>query len=356
MTLKYLHKHFRVRGVIISILVITIAILIIIDSEPLHENTKYFSASSIDAAEKIQITNLYSNQSYQPKYLNPLQRISVDYYGSLNEYEVPIDTVKNTLKRIGIGDAGNDILFVEPDEYIYSGETIVIAKLKQQETNTQEVIPFSVVEIPSDDMLIGESEVFQKGENGMKLCKKQQQYYNGKLWREWTSEETVIRASRNQIVKIGTQNIIENTNVNTESENTVLLKMQNDISDFQLPRVSLSEKDRDLLERLLTGEFGSSFVGASLVAQAIKCAIVYDHYTSMEDLIQGMGYVGSTNIGKTQNAVDAARFIFDENGLAVKHRLFYMCTENYYNSAPGNFHSTQNFILQYENVKFFDRW
>ena len=49
-------------------------------------------------------------------------------------------------------------------------------------------------------------------------------------------------------------------------------------------------------------------------------------------------------------------YIFDENALAVKHRLFYMCTEDYYNSEPGNFHSTQNFILQYENVKFFDRW
>lgn len=78
-------------------------------------------------------------------------------------------------------------------------------------------------------------------------------------------------------------------------------------------------------------------------------------YTSMDDLIIGMGYVGSTDIGKSQNAVDAAKFIFDENALAVKHRLFYMCTEDYYNSDPGNFHSTQNFILQYENVKFFDR-
>lgn len=69
---------------------------------------------------------------------------------------------------------------------------------------------------------------------------------------------------------------------------------------------------------MLTGEFGSSFVGASLVAQAIKCAIVYDHYTSIETLIRGMGYVGSTNIGKTDNAVAAAKFIFDENGLPVQ--------------------------------------
>ena len=140
-----------------------------------------------------------------------------------------------------------------------------------------------------------------------------------------------------------------------QNEDSVLLKTKNDDENFKLPEVRLSEHDRDLLERLLTGEFGSSFTGAALVAQAIKCAIVYDHYTSMDDLIVGMGYVGDIN-AKSQNAVDAAKFIFDENALAVKHRLFYMCTEDYYNSDPGNFHSTQNFILQYENVKFFDRW
>ena len=69
-----------------------------------------------------------------------------------------------------------------------------------------------------------------------------------------------------------------------------------------------------------------------------------------------MPFVGPKRQAAHRNAVDAAKFIFDENGLAVKHRLFYMCTEDYYNSSPGNFHSTQNFILQYENVKFFDRW
>lgn len=70
---------------------------------------------------------------------------------------------------------------------------------------------------------------------------------------------------------------------------------------------------------------------------------------------KGMGYVGST-ANRSQNAVNAVKYIFDDNNLAVRHRLFYMCTKDYYDSTPGNFHSTQSFILQYENVLFFDRW
>ena len=76
-----------------------------------------------------------------------------------------------------------------------------------------------------------------------------------------------------------------------KNEDSVLLKTKVDDANFKLPQVKLSEHDRDLLERLLTGEFGGNFTGAALVAQAIKCAIVYDHYTSMDDLIIGMGYV-----------------------------------------------------------------
>lgn len=86
-----------------------------------------------------------------------------------------------------------------------------------------------------------------------------------------------------------------------------------------------------------------------------KCAIVYDGYTSVSAVIKGMGYVGPT-ANRSQNAVNAVKYIFDDNNLAVRHRLFYMCTKDYYDSTPGNFHSTQNFILQYENVLFFDRW
>lgn len=157
----------------------------------------------------------------------------------------------------------------------------------------------------------------------------------------------------NIIVK-GTKNV-DVINKSYNNKTNYLIKTKYDSKDFKLPKIKLSDKDRDMLERIVTGEFGSSYIGSCLIAQSIKCAIVYDRYTSVSAVIKGMGYVGST-ANRSQNAVNAVKYIFDDNNLAVRHRLFYMCTKDYYDSTPGNFHSTQNFILQYENVLFFDRW
>ena len=296
-------------------------------------------------------------QHYQTEFLvKPLISVNINYHDNEKTYQVPYDSIAHTLQRLNITLDETDVLPFDADEFIYPSQIISIPKIEEKLFEKNEIIHYQTKNIPSDDLLDGESVVVQKGRDGKKAVTYKEEYFNDKLWHRFQMKETILVPVQNEIIKTGTQNIIEIKNADLKNEKSVLVKTKFDDKNFSLPKVKLSEKDRDLLERLLTGEFGSSFTGAALVAQAIKCAIVYDKYTSMESLINGMGYVGSTNIGKTQSAVDAAKFIFDENGLAVKHRLFYMCTEDYFNSEPGNFHSTQNFILQYENVKFFDRW
>ena len=296
---------------------------------------------------------LYGKNEVLPK---PLITVHIEYHGKMKDYTVPQDTVGNTLNRLHIQLGKDDVMGWELSDMITDNQTIVITKIEYKEETREEIIPYKTEKIDADDMLIGESEIVQQGQNGLKRCLYKNTYFNDYPWHRFKKSETIITPAVNEIIKIGTQNILEIQNVDFQNEDSVLLKTRFDDKHFKLPKVRLSEHDRDLLERLLTGEFGGSFTGAALVAQAIKCAIVYDHYTSMDNLIIGMGYVGSIDIGKSQNAVDAAKYVFDENALAVKHRLFYMCTEDYYDSVPGNFHSTQNFILQYENVKFFDRW
>lgn len=167
-------------------------------------------------------------------------------------------------------------------------------------------------------------------------------------------KQQVLTYPTDKIIVKGNRNI-DIINKSYNNKTSYLVKTKYDNKDFKLPMVKLSDKDRDMLERIVTGEFGGSYVGSCLIAQSIKCAIVYDGYTSVSAVIKGMGYVGST-ANRSQNAVNAVKYIFDDNNLAVRHRLFYMCTKDYYDSTPGNFHSTQNFILQYENVLFFDRW
>ena len=303
-------------------------------------------------SQKKAVRVLYRKNEILPK---PPVTIHVEYHGKMKDYTVPQDTVGNTLNRLHIQLGKTDVMGWELSDMITDDQMIVISKIEYKEETREEIIPFETEKIKADDMLIGETKIVQQGQNGLKSCIYQNSYFNDRPWHSFKKSESIITPAVNEVIKTGTQNILGIQNVDLKNEDSVLLKTKVDDANFKLPQVKLSEHDRDLLERLLTGEFGGSFTGAALVAQAIKCAIVYDHYTSMDDLIIGMGYVGDTDC-KSQNAVDAAKYIFDENALAVKHRLFYMCTEDYYNSDPGNFHSTQNFILQYENVKFFDRW
>lgn len=211
---------------------------------------------------------------------------------------------------------------------VYLGQEIKIDRVNYACYPIYKSIPYKTVEQESDKLFVGQTKMLQKGKPGSTEYIYKDKYVNGELISHKCIKQQVL----------------------TYPTDKIIVK-----EDFKLPMVKLSDKDRDMLERIVTGEFGGSYVGSCLIAQSIKCAIVYDGYTSVSAVIKGMGYVGST-ANRSQNAVNAVKYIFDDNNLAVRHRLFYMCTKDYYDSTPGNFHSTQSFILQYENVLFFDRW
>lgn len=122
----------------------------------------------------------------------------------------------------------------------------------------------------------------------------------------------------------------------------------------------LSKQERAYIEKIVMGEFGTSYSGSVCIAQCIRDALVYGECDDPMDLKKssaygGMGYVGyKENVNK--EVKDAVSFVFDEGGSAVQHRMYVMCTDDYYYGFPGNWHSTQNFVFQYQNVLFFDYW
>lgn len=133
-----------------------------------------------------------------------------------------------------------------------------------------------------------------------------------------------------------------------------LVAIDNPDTTYECGQVTLCDADRDLLERLCMGEFGSGgFVGAALIAQAVKNAMCFDGYTSVQSIIDGCHYTGRTDIGTNEACKQAVRYIFDENHDAVQHRIMYMYNPNLVQSA---FHESQNYILTYQDVRFFDRW
>lgn len=133
-----------------------------------------------------------------------------------------------------------------------------------------------------------------------------------------------------------------------------LVAIDNPDKTYQCAAVTLTDEDRDLLERLCYGEFGSGgFIGAALIAQAVKDAMCFDGFPTVESVISGCHYDGKTTIGTNEACKQAVAYIFDENRDAVQHRIMYMYNPAIVQSA---FHESQNYILTYQGVRFFDRW
>lgn len=274
--------------------------------------------------------------------LNPEIGIHITVDDVSKDYYVPMGTVSD------------DILNADLSDTVYLGQKIKIDRVNYAYYPIYKSIPYKTVEQESDKLFVGQTKVYQQGKSGSTEYIYKDKYVNGELISHKCTKQQVLTYPTDNIIVKGTKNV-DVINKSYNNKTNYLIKTKYDSKDFKLPKIKLSDKDRDMLERIVTGEFGSSYIGSCLIAQSIKCAIVYDRYTSVSAVIKGMGYVGST-ANRSQNAVNAVKYIFDDNNLAVRHRLFYMCTKDYYDSTPGNFHSTQNFILQYENVLFFDRW
>lgn len=281
--------------------------------------------------------------------LNPEIGIHITVDDVSKDYYVPMGTVSDALNYLNISLSDDDILNADLSDTVYLGQKIKIDRVNYAYYPIYKSIPYKTVEQESDKLFVGQTKVYQQGKSGSTEYIYKDKYVNGELISHKCTKQQVLTYPTDNIIVKGTKN------VDVINKTNYLIKTKYDSKDFKLPKIKLSDKDRDMLERIVTGEFGSSYIGSCLIAQSIKCAIVYDRYTSVSAVIKGMGYVGST-ANRSQNAVNAVKYIFDDNNLAVRHRLFYMCTKDYYDSTPGNFHSTQNFILQYENVLFFDRW
>jgi hypothetical protein len=133
-----------------------------------------------------------------------------------------------------------------------------------------------------------------------------------------------------------------------------IVAIDNPDKTYECSKVELTDEDRDLLERLCFGEFGTGgFIGAALIAQAVKDAMCFDGYPTVESVIENCHYDGRTDRGTTEECKQAVSYIFDENHDAVQHRIMYMYNPELVQSS---FHESQNYILTYEEVRFFDRW
>lgn len=124
--------------------------------------------------------------------------------------------------------------------------------------------------------------------------------------------------------------------------------------DYVSYSISLSDSDRDAAERIIMGEAGSmGYEGMALVAQCLRDAYVSVGYGTIRDTISSYGYYGSMSITPSQTCKDVVSYIFDEGGAAVPHRILVFYASDVCSSA---WHESQNYVISWGGVRFFDRW
>ena len=128
-----------------------------------------------------------------------------------------------------------------------------------------------------------------------------------------------------------------------------LLSIANPDYSYTAKHVSLSSYDRAKLERLVMGEAGTmGYTGCAVVAQAIRDSMNRSHTSSIDAIISEYQYFGSTSVQPNADVKNAVSFIFDQDGIAVQHRV--MCFYIGYSA----WHETQTFLCEIGGVRFFD--
>lgn len=134
-----------------------------------------------------------------------------------------------------------------------------------------------------------------------------------------------------------------------------LVAIDNPDTSYSCEHIELSDKDRDLLEKLCMGELGSGgFTGAALIAQAVKNAMYFDGYTNVRDVINDLHYTGRLTT-PTKSVKDAVVYIFDMDRNAIQHRILYMYNPELMPDGYNKFHESQKYVCTYQHVRFFDR-
>lgn len=132
-----------------------------------------------------------------------------------------------------------------------------------------------------------------------------------------------------------------------------LLGIENPDYDYVSYSISLTDEDRDILERLVMGEAGDQgYIGCALVAQAIRDTMIADGVPTVEQVRTGYGYYGSLSRTPNSDVKRAVEFIFDQGGAAVQHKLMYFYETSLCSSS---WHETQNYVVTYNTTRFFDR-
>lgn len=144
---------------------------------------------------------------------------------------------------------------------------------------------------------------------------------------------------------------IQEVQITTVDQSEALLQIESPQDDYMGSIVVVSPEDRYVLERLVMGEAGNQgYEGACLVAQCIRDTMVYDDIPSVEQVRVEYKYSGKLIYEPNQDVLNAVSYIFDQGGIAVKHKIQYFYAPRI---CDGAWHETQEFVIEHGGHKFF---
>lgn len=134
---------------------------------------------------------------------------------------------------------------------------------------------------------------------------------------------------------------------------TGLIPIDNPDYNYQGISISLTSSDREVLRHVIMGEAGGEgFAGAALLAQTIRDNWIRGGYSSAEAVRTGCGYCG-WNSGSNSDVEAAIEYIFDQGQNAVQHRVCFMYNPS---MCSSSWHESQNYVVTYGPVRYFDAW
>lgn len=170
-------------------------------------------------------------------------------------------------------------------------------------------------------------------------------------------EETMMVSVSRQ-ADLGKSREVQIMSISTEPELNSqggLLEINNPDPEYTNKVVSITGNNRDNLERLVMGEAGGEgFEGAALVAQAIKDTMLLEDNYDIKWIKKEYKYSASLNKEPNEDVINAVKFIFDDGGYVVKHRLIYFYAPKWVKNHWSGFHESQDFIIEWGGHKFFD--
>lgn len=167
-------------------------------------------------------------------------------------------------------------------------------------------------------------------------------------------EETTLPEVEETVEETVVEETIEEETVVEEVEPKYLLTIDNPDYTYKPYPIILSDYDREQLAHLVMGEFGTGgFTGCALIAQSVRDAMVKFGYSSIDEVIREMQYSGWYSGKPSDFVYEAIDYIFTQGNAAVQHQILVMYATHIMYSS---WHESQEFVVQYETVKFFDYW